>query len=131
MIQSLRTFSKRVVALCTLLCMAAVLNAGFVSMQNATLDIRHAASGDVKLADGGWVETCAADDCHSHVEPPEHIHDGFDLHHHHSSDVPTPPLERRSEIPQTILATVADLIPAAMAVPAGHIPHMPDQPPRV
>ncbi|WP_157138655.1 hypothetical protein [Asticcacaulis biprosthecium] len=65
--------------------MVAVLFCGWSSVEADTLDLRHMAAGDLKLADGGWATNCNGETgvCQGHVTPSDNHADGIALNHHH------------------------------------------------
>lgn len=127
------TLLSRLLAFCTMLCMAATLNAGQAATQNSLLNLQHQMSGDVKSADGGWT-ACAdeAHDCDGHLLPVGAHEDGLGLHHHHhSSELPSGPLPSSSRVPAASLASTMTLRPGTAHFLAGRSPNTLDQPPRV
>ena len=131
--QTPNTLLSRLLAFCTMLCMAATLNAGYAAAQNGLLNLQHQISGDAKSADGGWT-ACADDahDCDGHLLPVDAHDDGVGLHHHHhSSETPSGPLPSSSKVTGTSLASIMTLRPGDAHFLAGRSPATPDQPPRV
>jgi len=128
------TVLSRLITLCAMLCMAATLCAGFASVQNSILNLQHQASGDIKLADGGWVKACigALDDCDGHIEAIEIHDDGMGPHHHHhGQEAPSALPAQGSRFPPAILAACDNLKPGRAAALNGRSPGTLDQPPRV
>lgn len=127
------TFLSRLLAACTLLCMVLMLHGGFAEVQSVVLNIQHAASGDLQLADGGWAEACDGelDDCDGHIVA-SHGDDGGPIHHHHpSGETPAGAVADKSPLHVVAYATALDLRPGDVARLAGRSVSTPDQPPRV
>ncbi|MBP2159354.1 MULTISPECIES: hypothetical protein [Asticcacaulis] len=125
------TYLSRLMTVCAMLCMAAMLHAGFAAVQSNVLNIQHMVSGDMQLADGGWAKACdgQVDDCDGHLVPESH--DGGPVHHHHAggeTQFGTPaggfPIEAIA------YAVALDLRPGNNARLAGRYVGIPDQPPR-
>ncbi len=127
------TFLSRLLAACTVLCMVLMLHGGFAGLQSAILNIQHAASGDLQLADGGWVKACDGelDDCDGHVVAP-HGDDGGPIHHHHASgETPSGAVADEAPLHVVIYATALDLWPGDVTRLAGRYVGAADQPPRL
>lgn len=125
---------SRLWAFCAVLCMAAMLNAGFASVRVTALNIQHQASGDIELADGGWVSACAggSDDCAGHLDDGPAHSDTIPLHHHHhSAETDSGPLPPVSRIPVATARAGLALRPGAATALSGRSLTTPDQPPRV
>lgn len=128
------TVLSRLMALCAMLCMAATLCAGFSSVRNSVLNLQHQASGDIKLADGGWVKACtgALDDCDGHIEAVPVHDDGMGPHHHHhGNEAPSALPAQGSRFSAAVLTLREDLKPGRAAALDGRSPGTLDQPPRV
>lgn len=65
-----KTFLSRLWAFTAILCMAATLNAAFVSVQSDLAILDHLNSGDPSASDGGWSAPCNGhvDGCTGHIE---------------------------------------------------------------
>ncbi|EGF92640.1 hypothetical protein ABI_10770 [Asticcacaulis biprosthecium C19] len=120
-------------AFCVFLCMAATLNTGFARIQSDQLNLQHRASGDIELADGGWLKACDGerDDCDGHIAPVDIHHDDMGLsHHHHHSETPSAPLPQKALLATTGLSAPLDLRQGKTSMPTGLSTPTPDQPPR-
>jgi hypothetical protein len=128
MIKTASTFLSRLMAICSMLCVVAVLNAGFIAVQNDVKELQHQASGDVRLTDGGWQ---ACEDCDGHLTADPHSK-GIDLRHHHNAgETPSALLPMAGNLPLAYYATVQVMRPGRVQALASLTPATPDHPPRV
>lgn len=131
-----RTLISRLVAFSAMLCMVAVVMAGFESGHSALQILEHQVAGDQQLADGGWAATCSDKDgqCVGHLGTGEtSTNDLVTIHHHHhnSSEVPQGLAVRSQNDSISLALTQVKFVPAQASPLADLWADLPFQPPRV
>jgi hypothetical protein len=127
---------SRLWGITAILCMVVMLNASFAATQSSLLILEHQTSGDMKLADGGWLSACdgSQDGCAGHIDAPAFPDDTDAMglnHHHHFNESPS------GTLPDMDVAISSPAVMSAVLRPnpaqrlAGKFPASIDQPPRV